>query len=161
MEKLKASRTPKAPSTEQAPSTLKALEAQAKRNPIEDMAWANRPLPADWKAVPNAKSKEESVGMRNLQASEILTEETRRRRAKNSDGQATGSSTSKENRQRAQEAFIYTPAARVSRRDVELRAVGLVEYKSEPMKEVWVEMNWFQALIHRIRGNKVISTDKK
>lgn len=139
------------PTTVQAPSTQRTLD----RDPLLDFEYQNRPLPTNWKANPNAKTIDESVAKRDLDPHEISHFESVRRRPKNSQGESQKSATTPERHTRAVESFIYSPPAQVTKREVEERAVNLVQYKTEPMKEVWKPMPWWKALIHRIKGNKI------
>lgn len=149
----------KPPTTEQQAST----QATLNRDPSLDYDHINRlvgPMPDGWMAVPNAKTDDERVGMRSLNPIEISHAEAIRRRPKNSLGQSEKRGVSEVKIDRATQAFVYTPPAKVTKKEVEDRAVNLVQYKSQPIKEVWVEMNWYQALIHKLRGNKIVSEIK-
>ncbi len=135
----------------QAQSTAAVL----KMNEEELAAHKARPMVDNWKAVPDAKTTEEAVGQRYLDPREISHVEATRRRAKNSTGQSELSATNPEKRESAIQGFIFSPPARVTPDEVKAKAVNLVEYKSEPLTETWVELTWWQALIHRIKGNKI------
>lgn len=130
-------------------------KATLMRSKEEQAKWLDRPLPTNWKAVPNAKTDEERVGARTLRPDEVSHIESIRRRPKNSLGQSTQSSVSDLQRERGVAALLYTPPARPSAKEIENRAVNLVQYKSEPLKEVWIEMPWYKALFHWARGNKI------
>lgn len=161
VEDLKKNRTIKPPSSEQALSTAKNLA----RPKSEDAAWQARltgPLPEGWQAVPKAKTIDEAVGMglRKLDPEEISHVESVRRRPKNSTGQSMKDGISPLKRDRAVAAITCSPPARVTPQEVQQRAVNLVEYKSEPLKEEWVDIKWYQAIIHWIKGNKVKQQEK-
>lgn len=156
VEKLKKDRLLKAPSTAQEPSTQRTLE----RDPLDDLKWQSRDLPTNWKARPSAKTLDEAVNKRPLDPDEISHFEATRRRPKNSQGMSTASATTAIGRECAIAAFVYTPPAKVTEEEVKERAVGLVEYKSEPVKEIWVEIPWYKALWHKITGHEVKQDSK-
>ena len=135
----------------QAASTAATL----RRTDEEQAVWNARPLPTNWLANPEAKTNDESVGMRALDPTEISHFEAIRRRPKNSQGQSTASGTTAEGRERGIQGFIYTPGASVTKSEVETRGVNLIQYETKPMTEVWVEMPWYKALFHRLKGNKI------
>lgn len=141
----------------QASSTMRTLKMTDKE--LEE--YRARPMAENWKAVPNAKTTDEAVGARPLDIEEISHIESIRRRPKNSTGQSEGTATPKEARDKAAAAFIFTPPAKVTKAEVDQKAVNLVQYKSEPMTEVWREMTWWQALVHRIKGNKIKSDETR
>ena len=140
----------------QAPSTQRTM----KMNDKELEEYRNRPLPANWLANPDAKTNDESVGMRPITAQELTLEEQRRRTIKNTLGQSENSSVSELGRERGIQGFLYTPPAQVTTKEVETKAVNLVEYKSEPLKEEWIELPWWKAILHKLKGNKIKVTNK-
>lgn len=158
VERLRKENPKRPATTTQAPSTQRTLE----RNELDDITYWSRPLPPPekWKANPSAKTIEERVQPRPLDPREIELFERTRRRPKNSEGSSIKSSVTPLLRERAIEAFVYTPPARVTEAEVKARAVNLVEYKSEPLKEVWVELPWWKAIFHRLRGHKVKIDDE-
>jgi hypothetical protein len=126
---LKAKTPKRPPTTTQAESTMRTLS----RDPRDDFAWQNRPLPENWKAKPDAETLEAMVGEREVDLGLVSMEETRRRRPKNSDGQSEKSATTPERREKAIDAVIYTPPAKVTKEEVEAKAINLQEYKSTPI----------------------------
>lgn len=141
-------------SDKQHESTLKNLA----RDPSKDDEWVARlvnTVPEGWQAVPNAKSKDEAVGKREATIEEIMLHETTRRRPKNSRGQSLKPGLAEQTRQRGIEAFLFTPPAKVTRAEVEARAVNLQPIISKPIVEEWRELKWYEALWHWVKGNKI------
>lgn len=153
----------------QDPSTQRVLkmtdeEAEAHRNrPMLTMSEvaANKDAYENYLKDPTPDNYKKFVGGRDLTPDEIQLVEALRRRPKNSTGQSEGTATPKEARDKAAAAFIFTPPAKVTKAEVDQKAVNLVQYKSEPMTEVWREMTWWQALVHRIKGNKIKSDETR
>lgn len=159
VEELKRLRPNIKATDQQEPSTLKNLS----RDPAQDDEWIARlvnTVPDNWKAVPDAKTTDEAVAARRLDPQEVQIVETARRRPKNSRGQSTKSATTVELRERAVQAILFTPPAKVTKAEVDARAVNLVQYKSQPIKEEWRPMTWYEALWHWIKGNKIRSENK-
>jgi hypothetical protein len=128
------------------------------RDPAKDDEWVARlvnTVPDGWKARPDAKSTDEAVAKRPLSADEILIVETIRRGSKNTRGQSLRAGLDAKTRQKGVEAFLFTPPAKVTRAEVEARAVNLVPIVSKPIVEEWRELTWWEALLHRLRGNKI------
>lgn len=141
----------------QAPSTRRTLTM----TPLEHAEYMARPLLTmdEVKAVKDAdfstpEGIKRGIGQRDLSLEEIHTFETMRRRPKNTTGQSDKSATTPEKKETASQAFIFSPPAKVTREEIRERAVNLKEYKTE-LKEVWIELPWWKALWHRIRGNKI------
>lgn len=135
-----------------------AFHASMSRNDEEQAKWVERlkgPPPDGWKAVPDAKTIEESIGQRNLDPNEISVFETNRRSAKNSLGQSEKSATTQEGKARAIDAILFTPPAKVTKETVERRGVNLIQYETRPMVEEWRPLPWHKAFIHWISGNKI------
>lgn len=154
VEHLKKTRTIIPPSTVQAASTRATLNRDVKDDD-RHIARLVGPMPDGWKAIPNAKTLDEAVGARHIDPIEQSHFQAIRRRPKNSFGQSEKSGVSPSRREAGIQAFRYTPPAKVTQKEVESRAVNLVQYKSEPMTEEWVQIPWYKALIHWIKGNKV------
>lgn len=141
----------KPPTTVQAASTQRTLD----RDPSLDWEWQNRPLPPAEKiyAKPlpkdfnDPKQMAEFVGAREVSAEEVILAETARRRSKNTIGQSELSATTPLLREKAIDAVHYTPPAKVTIEEIEKRAVGLVPYKSEQIKEVRAHVPWYKAII--------------
>lgn len=131
-----------------------------KMNSQELSEYQSRTLPTDWLANKDAKTNDESVGARRLDPIEVSHVESTRRRAKNSAGQSIQSSVTDEKKETANQAFRYSPSAEVTSKEVEERAVNLTKIESQPLKETWVDLTWWQALIHWAKGNKVKSVRK-
>ena len=104
MAKLKATAWRRPVSTEQAAST----QATLSRDPSADAAHFNRPLPENWKAVPNATSMDEAVGARALTEYETWNYQWLRRKTlgRNTIGQSELSGATGELRLRATNAFM-------------------------------------------------------
>lgn len=154
VERLKKIRVTQPASTVQAKSTQATLD----RDPADDDKHIARlvgPMSDSWKAIPSAKTLDEAVGARYIDPVEASHFESIRRRPKNSLGQSEKSAVTPSRREAGIQALRYTPPAKVTQKEVESRAVNLVQYKSEPMTEEWVQIPWYKALIHWIKGNKV------
>lgn len=159
VEELKKQRVVKAATDKQEPSTERNLA----RDPAKDDEWIARlvnTVPDNWKAVPDAKTTEEAVAMRRVDPTEVQLVETTRRRPKNSFGQSNKAGSSPERKNRAMEAILFTPPAKVTKAEVDARAVNLVQLKSTPIKEEWRPMPWYEALWHWVKGNKIRSETK-
>lgn len=155
---------PRKVNTEQFASTKAALELQKTRNPLEDKMWAERPLPANCMAVPDADLSTEAgrdlaVGKRNLDPQDvILHERTRHLVDRNSLGQSELSATTPERRESAVHHFMVSPSLKASDLEPDQKITGLTEIKSEPLpKEEWRPMPFYKAAWHWIKGNKVKS----
>ena len=151
MKKIPREKIP--PTTTQAESTKRILA----RDPSQDEAWFNRPNPSNWKAVPDAKTQEEAVGMRSLTPDEYNTEESRRRSSKNTLGDAVSlgaRSLSEDAIERAIHAFTYsTPTELSSAEMVKLKQLSPYEklptIKEKPVKEkdkFWVLATWISGI---------------
>lgn len=140
---------------------IKSLQCNSTKmimdRPIEkDKEWQNRPLPKEAieqsqrleKALSDGDSAEfkRLVGNRELSPDEIFYFESMRRRSKNTKGQSEAKGHSDQKRENAVQGFIYTPPAKVTTQEVTQRAVGLVEYKSEPLIEEVKKITWFDAI---------------
>lgn len=135
-------------------STVKNLA----RDPSLDDEWIARlvnTVPDGWKARPDAKNTDEAVNKRQVDPHDVQIAETARRRPKNTLGQSLDRGVSDIKVNRAVEAFIFTPPAKVTAQEVKERAVNLTQIKSTPIKEVWRKLSWYEALIHRFKGNKI------
>lgn len=147
----------------QAQSTMHVLkmtdeEAAAHRNrPMISMedAVANKDAYEAFKKDPTDENRAKVVSKRALDPDEISHVESIRRRPKNSLGQSEESSVSEEKRHAGIEAFIFTPPAKVTKEEIKAKAVGLVEYKSEPLQTEWVEVPWYKAAASWLRGRAV------
>ncbi len=127
-------------------STKRVLSGEA-----EKMPWP----PLFWKAVPDAKTLDEAVGMRNISIEEFILIDGMRKNSKNTLGQSEISATTPARRESAIQGFIYSPPADVTKDEVLKKATGLVAYKTQPPAEVWVKIPWYKALIHRWLGGEV------
>ncbi len=141
--------------------TPEQLEERRNRPmPTMEQAAANKEAFEAYKKDPSPENWKKMVGARDLTPDEISHFEAVRRRSKNTLGQSEKSSVSEESRERGIDAMIFTPPAKVTKQEVEARAVNLTRIESKPMTEVWVEMNWYQAMIHWLKGNKVRRDNK-
>jgi len=141
-------------SDKQEPSTERNLA----RDPSKDDEWIARlvnTVPDNWKAVPNAKTTDEAVAARPVTPQEITVVENTRRRPKNSFGQSNKRGISDVKLNRGLEAFLFTPPARVTKKEIEERAVNLIPIKSTPIIEEWRPLTWYEALWHWLKGNKI------
>lgn len=138
-------------------STLANLELQ--KDPDYKRDWT-APLPDNVLARPDAIGVDELVGRRTFDPMEIAIVEDIRRKARNTLGQSELSSTSEESRERAVHHFMVSPPAELTEEEKE-RVVGLVEILSAPPpNEVWIELPWYKAIWHKLKGNQIRS-DKK
>ncbi len=137
-------------------STLMNLEAQ--KDPYYKRDW-NAPWADEVIAVPSATCPEEAVGHRNIDPRDVdLHRGTQKSR--NSIGQSEESATTDEKRERAEHHFMVSPPAKLTEAD-KLRIVGLIEIASAaPPVGVWIEIPWYAAAWHWLKGNKIRS-DKK
>lgn len=115
-------------------STKAAMIAQKERDPEDDANWANRPLPLNWKAVPEAdmdtpEGRDLAVAKRALDPNEVdLVKQNKVGR--NTLGDSEDSGTSKETRKRSIEAFTYSRPYEPT--DNELTKLGAIK----PLKNV-------------------------
>ncbi len=140
---------------------LPHVQRVMKMSEVELEEYRARPMPENWLANPDAKTNDESVGKRNLDPDEIAAYTGMRHASKNTIGQSEKSATTPESRERAVQGLIFTPPAKVTPSEVQAKAVNLVQYKSEPLKEVWVEIPWYKALMHKLTGGTIRSETKK
>jgi hypothetical protein len=160
---------PKHPiSTAQPASTKALLEAQEKRAKEDDFLHWGRPIPSNWKAVPNAKTLDEAVGKKDFDASQVAVIEDIRRKARNTLGQSESSSVSEESKQRARDVWLYTPPAPYTKEEQrKIKELEDAKPKKELPKEVapakemgppdtilvgqtYLKNNWWNRLIARI-----------
>jgi len=127
--------------TNQAPSTMRNLS----RDPKEDEKWFNRPMPEDWKC---------EVTHRPIAPDEYSAHKATQS-SRNTLGESKKSATTITGRDRAIQGFIYSPPAKVTKKEVDERAVNLTAFKTSPLTEVWVEIPWYKALFHWIKGNSI------
>lgn len=168
----KRNKFPILPTTIQCESTQRNLA----RDPKDDEAWQNRPplkiddVVADkaaWAAFKVDDSPENQarlVAAREISIEEFHIQDGLRKRRGNTLGESKLSATTLDSKQRAISAIVYTPAANVTKAEVEARAVNLVEIKSNPLTEEWVSLPWYKALLHWVKGNQIkqlIQEDKK
>lgn len=139
----------------QAPSTKDLLEKHKDPNYKRD--WT-APLPDNVLANPEAKTKDELIGKRDLGIDEISHFEAVRRRPKNSLGQSELSSTSKESRERAAHNFLVSPPALLTEDEIQgvtnltkpVEAIPATAPASE-----WRDISVWRAIYHFCTGNKV------
>lgn len=86
-----------------------------------------------WKANPEAKSLDEAVGLRALDAKETILAEDNRRKSKNSLGDSKDSSVNKEKRQKGIEAFTYSRPAKLTAEETK-RVTKLEEIVNTPLE---------------------------
>lgn len=135
----------KPPSTIQAASTIKAIELQKTRDPKDDKAWANRPLPESTIEAAKRLNKaivegdidtiKEMLPHRIITPEEYSHFEAIRRRPKNSIGQSEESSVSDEAVLKAIHAFTYSEPAVLTEADKEkitTLKVRLLKYSDLP-----------------------------
>lgn len=122
-----------APTTEQSASTQALLEAQKFRPEWRDKEYWDRALPTDWKAVPEAKSNDESVGMRSFTPTEFVLAQSARDAPKNSIGQSESSSVDSEKREKGIEAFTYSEPAKLTPEQIK-KLTKLTEIVSTPLE---------------------------
>lgn len=114
-------------------STKQAIEAQKKRRPSEDIDHLLRPMPACL-AVPDAKTKEELVGERQLKASDVVMIEGMRRQGGFKLGESKESSVDPEKRDRGIWAYTYSKSAVLS--PEELKKVT----KAKPLENATIQI---------------------
>lgn len=154
---------PRPVNTKQFASTLAAVEIQKTRKPEEDKYWANRPLPENWKAVPDAdfstpEGIDRAVNKRNVDPHDVILHEATRHSARNTLGQSELSATTPERRESAIHHFEVSGSIKASDIDQDANIVGMVEIISQPPpKEVWIDLPWHKALWHWLKGNKTKS----
>lgn len=139
-------REKKPPTTTQAASTQAILS----RDPSQDEHHFNRPLPLNWKARPDLlpdgidfntlseAEKDSIVAARKVSAEEIRVEEQRRRGSKNTLGDAVSegaTSVSPESRDRAIDAFYYSPSSELTHHEKE-KLKALTPYSPLPPQPV-------------------------
>jgi hypothetical protein len=150
----------------QEPSTQRAL----KRDPKEDEAWWARPLPEEkeWKRDYKVHRKLDPQEVVHYQAHRMNREhksfyrkdKTSLISERNIKGDITLISLTPQTKQKAMDAFRFTPPAKVTPEQVLHNATNLVEYKSEPIQEKWVELKWYQAFWHWLKGGRVEQIQK-
>lgn len=145
----------------QQPSTQDIITKQ--KDPNYQRDWA-APLPDGWLANPEATTRDELVGARDVSLEEMEIEERRRRRPKNSLGQSDWE-TPKETKDRAIDHFRSHPS--ISEKDLSDAELLAVKEMKPPVvgKIVSIpyvdkEIPWWKAFAHWIRGGKVW-TEKK
>lgn len=130
-------------------STQDALERQKTRNPDDDIDWAQRPIPENYLANPNASTLEELTGERTISPKEYMDYKSMQRSPKNSRGQSELSSVTKESKKRAVESFTYSKPAELTPEQIK-RVTKLTEFVStalEPEKPK-------KGLLQRLFGKK-------
>lgn len=121
------------PTTTQSPSTQAILD-----RPIEkDEEAKYRVPPITCMYNPNPKNREEmdkavGFGKRVVSADEVAAYETHRRSSKNTLGDQQDATLNEELRQRAIDAFVYSPSATLDQIEIK-RLAKLVGYDSKPM----------------------------
>lgn len=105
--------------------------------------YQSRALPTNWKANPNAKTNDESVGMRDIDPFQADIIESIRRAEKNTIGASE--------KRAIDEHIDLSAMLKIKERKIELRAP----------KEIWAELTLWQAIKHWIKGNKVKSVSKE
>lgn len=132
-------------STTQAASTLATLS----RPKEHDEEHYNRQIPENWKAVPEAKTLDEAVGMKPRDAEQISHVEAVRRRSKNFLGDSISmgaKSISELSRDRAISAYTCSPPAELSESD-KMKLKALTPYNPLPEKtEERVKSTWWRRL---------------
>ena len=141
----------------QQPSTNEKLAMQASRSPEEDEAYWNRPmLPVEAYRV---ERDAEKVFREKNRASidDIARAEALRHIPRNQLGESKLSATTPE--KRASAIHHFEVAGNVKPADIDYdKIVGLEPIKSEPPpQEVWVELPWYKAVWHWVKGGKVRS----
>ena len=139
----------------QTPSTMQMLQAQ-KEGKVRD--WT-APLPDNVLANPNAKNKDELVGMQPRDTNQVLIAEMIRKAEKNTGGESKESATTPGRREKAVHSYIVSPPVKESEIDWD-RVKGLVEIVSQPIVEEWKELPWYRAFWHWMTGNKVKQVKK-
>lgn len=98
-----------------------SMRATMERPKSMDGEWQNRPIPQEvidqCKKLREAKTDEERaklVNQRPLDANEVQTYESHRRTSKNTVGQSEESATTPELRNKAVEAFVHSPPAKLT-----------------------------------------------
>lgn len=124
---------------QQPEATKAAILRQKNRDPAEDLDYIFRPMP-DCIANPNALTKEELVGERNIDPNQYASYKSMQRASKNTLGESTKSSVSWQKAERAVHAFEFSQPATLSERDYasikkleQLKHVNRVE--SVPLKQ--------------------------
>lgn len=138
-------------------STKEILTKQ--KDPSYKRDWS-APLPDNVLANPNASSKEELIGERDLTIQEISHVESIRRRPKNSLGQSEKSAFDQEKRDHAIDHFRSSPNLKtLSKEDM----ARLTELKFAPPEAIietipqyeWKKLTTWQAIKHWFKGGKV------
>lgn len=152
------------------PKILAIQQPSTKRDllrPVsQDEEWRNRPIPEsalfslDKLMAMTEKEKLAHVGARDLSVEEILIEETRRRRPKNSQHQSELSSVSPEKKSKAEQAFRFTPTNPLSESELErkVQLTPITQYQGPVLNDIKTEVNiswytklstWFKSAIIR------------
>ena len=126
---------------------------------LEDINTAKPPISTEGQTTLASYKDDQTMSLltktRVMDPKEASHAEAIRRRPKNSKGQSLGSSVTPDKKEKGVQGFIFSPSAKPTAEEIATRAANLVEYKSEPAREVWVNMTWYQALFHRLMGGKV------
>jgi hypothetical protein len=134
--------------SKQEPSTVKALM----RDPNDDLKHFQRADPDDWK---------KEIVMRPLDPQEINKYQAERMARQFScyyRGEPISKRSEHANRQNAIDAFRFTSGANVTVDEVKARGVNLNEYRTTVI-EKWIELTWWKAVLHKIRGNQIKEED--
>lgn len=109
------------------------------------------------------ESMDKMVKARKVSIKEITLEEARRRSPKNQEGQSTMSSVSSERREKGIAGLLYTPPAKLTAEEIaritKLTTMEAIVSASEPKKDKWIELKWYEALWHWIKGGSIKQED--
>jgi hypothetical protein len=139
-------------------STQDALAKQKDRPAEEDLEFVLRPISEDYLAVKDAQSLDELVPARPISPQEFTSFMSMRASRGNRKGESKASSVSPEKRERAIEAFMYSPPAKPTLGDMkrlksltEMDAVAVTEISKEKSLS---EYSWWERLKYRMFSYK-------
>lgn len=142
-------------SKEQCESTKKCLA----RDPKDDELWHAREINLEKAIVPIERYDIEGRPIwknnRQISSSEFQLFQSNRESAKNYEGCSEKSATTEEKKEKAIYAFRHTPPAPLS--DLEIKQLTNAESIKEikEIKEEWRPLTFWQAVWHKIKGNKI------
>jgi hypothetical protein len=141
---------------QQAKSTQTIIELQ--KDPDYKRDWT-APLPDGWLANPEAKTLDEMVNKRELTEKEReIEQDIRRKGHSNTEGQSMLSGASDERKKSAEHHFLVSPPAPAPQDKERISQLTKI-VPFTPPKEVWHTLSWAKALIHRIKGGKVVKKE--
>ena len=110
-------------------------------------AYQNRPLPTNWLAVKDASNMDEAVNARLVTTQEVALVEDIRRKSKNTSGTLDLKGPSAEAKERAAQAFRFTPPAKLTPEQIErLSSLNLITEYEGTVTIGADKQNWFKRL---------------